>query len=51
LVDPKIPKQRKGSHFSGFLEPRRTAKRALVAVIQEAYLQRVSTRSVDELVR
>lgn len=50
-VDLKIPKLRKGSYFPGFLEPRRTAEKALAAVIQEAYVQGVSTRSVDELVK
>ena len=50
-VDLKIPKLRKGSYFPGFLEPRRTAEKALTAVIQEAYIQGVSTRSVDELVQ
>ena len=47
----KTPKRRKGSYFPGFLEPRRTAEKALAAVIQEAYVQGVSTRSVDELVK
>jgi len=50
-VDLKIPKLRKGSYFPGFLQPRRTAEKALAAVIQEAYVQGVSTRSVDELVK
>src|SRR3982074_1525536 len=50
-VDLKIPKLRKGSYFPGFLEPRRTGEKALAAVIQEAYIQGVSTRSVDELVK
>src|SRR6202167_596389 len=50
-VDLKIPKLRKGSYFPGFLEPRRTAEKALAAVIQEAYIQGVSTRSVAELVK
>lgn len=50
-VELKIPKLRKGSYFPGFLEPRRTAEKALAAVIQEAYVQGVSTRSVDELVK
>ena len=50
-VDLKIPKLRKGSYFPGFLEPRRTAEKALAAVIQEAYVHGVSTRSVDELVK
>jgi putative transposase len=50
-VDLRIPKLRRGSYFPAFLEPRRTAEKALAAVIQEAYIQGVSTRSVDELVR
>jgi len=50
-VDLKIPKLRKGSYFPGFLERRRTAEKALAAVIQEAYVQGISTRSVDELVK
>ena len=50
-VDLQIPKLRKGSYFPAFLEPRKTAEKALVAVIQEAYIQGVSTRSVDELVK
>jgi len=50
-VDLAIPKLRKGSYFPGFLEPRRAAEKALVAVIQEAYVQGVSTRSVDDLVK
>lgn len=47
----QIPKLRKGSYFPTFLEPRRTAEKALVAVIQEAYVQGISTRSVDDLVK
>ena len=50
-VDLRIPKLRKGSYFPAFLEPRRTAEKALAAVIQEAYVHGVSTRSVDELVK
>src|SRR5436305_10295252 len=50
-VELRIPKLRKGSYFPGFLEPRRMAEKALTAVIQEAYVQGVSTRSVDELVK
>jgi putative transposase len=50
-VELRIPKLRKGSYFPAFLEPRRTAEKALTAVIQEAYVQGVSTRSVDELVK
>src|SRR5499425_1826353 len=50
-VELRIPKLRKGSYFPFFLEPRRMAEKALTAVIQEAYVQGVSTRSVDELVK
>ena len=50
-VGLRIPKLRQGSYLPAFLEPRRTAEKALVAVIQEAYIQGVSTRSVDELVK
>jgi putative transposase len=50
-VELRIPKLRRGSYFPGFLEPRRMAEKALTAVIQEAYVQGVSTRSVDELVK
>src|ERR1700688_709400 len=50
-VELRIPKLRKGSYFPSFLEPRRMAEKALTAVIQEAYVQGVSTRSVDDLVR
>lgn len=50
-VELRIPKLRRGSYFPGFLEPRRMAEKALTAVIQEAYVQGISTRSVDELVK
>ena len=50
-VELRIPKLRKGSYFPSFLEPRRTAEKALTAVIQEAYVQGVSTRNVDALVQ
>jgi transposase-like protein len=50
-IELRIPKLRKGSYFPGFLEPRRMAEKALTAVIQEAYIQGVSTRSVDDLVQ
>jgi putative transposase len=50
-VELRIPKIRKGSYFPGFLEPRRMSEKALTAVIQEAYVQGVSTRSVDDLVQ
>lgn len=50
-VELRIPKLRKGSYFPAFLEPRRLAEKALTAVIQEAYVHGISTRSVDDLVR
>jgi len=50
-VELRIPKLRKGSYFPGFLEPRRMAQKALTAVVQEAYVHGVSTRSVDDLVQ
>src|ERR1700692_1181170 len=50
-VELRIPKLRKGSYFPGFLEPRRLAEKALTAVIQEAYIQGISTRSVGDLVK
>jgi putative transposase len=50
-VELRIPKLRKGSWFPGFLEPRRMAEKALTAVIEEAYVQGISTRSVDDLVK
>src|SRR6202000_849703 len=46
-----IPSRGKASYFPGFLEPRRMAEKALTAVVQEAYVQGVSTRSVDDLVQ
>jgi putative transposase len=45
-----IPKLRQGSYFPSFLEPRRRAEQALVSVVQEAYVNGVSTRKVDRLV-
>jgi transposase-like protein len=47
----RIPKLRQGSYFPPFLEPRRTTEKALVAVIQEAWIAGVSTRRVDDLVQ
>jgi putative transposase len=47
----EIPRLRKGSYFPSFLEPRRTAEKALTAVMQEAYVHGVSTRSLDDLVK
>jgi len=50
-VKLRIPRLRRGGYFPGFLEPRRMAEKALTAVIQEACIQGISTRSVDELVK
>jgi len=50
-VELRIAKLRTGSYFPSFLEPRRMAEKALTAVIQEAYIQGISTRSVDDLVK
>jgi hypothetical protein len=47
----RIPKLREGSYFPSLLEPRRRAERALLSVVQQAYIQGVSTRKVDELVQ
>ena len=47
----RIPKLRQGSYFPPFLEPRKTSERALVAVIQEAWIGGISTRRVDDLVQ
>jgi putative transposase len=50
-IDLAIPRVRDGSYFPSLLEPRRRAERALLSVVQEAYLGGVSTRRVDDLVR
>jgi putative transposase len=50
-IELAIPRLRKGSYFPSFLEPRRTAEKALVAVVQEAYVHGISTRAVDDLVK
>ena len=50
-IELATSKLRKGSYFPSFLEPGRTAEKALVAVIQEAYVHGVSTRAVDDLVK
>ena len=48
-VELRLPKLRTGSYFPGILEPRRMAEQALTAEIQEAYVQGISTRPVDDL--
>ncbi len=50
-VELAIPKLRRGSYFPSLLEPRRPAEKALLAVVQAAYLKGVSTRKVDALVK
>jgi len=50
-IELAIPKLRKGSYFPSLLEPRRPAEKALLAVVQEAYLKGVSTRKVDALMK
>ena len=47
----RIPKLRTGSYFPPFLEARKTTEKALVSVIQEAWIAGVSTRKVDDLVQ
>jgi len=47
----EIPKLRQGSYFPSFIEPRKRSERALLAVVQEAYVHGVSTRKVDDLVK
>ena len=47
----RVPKLRQGSYFPPFLEPRKMSEKALVAVIQEAWIGGVSTRRVDDLVQ
>ena len=50
-MDLRIPKLREGSYFPSLLEPRRRSERALLAVVQQAYVEGVSTRRVDDLVK
>lgn len=48
-IDLRIPKLRSGSYFPSLLEPRRRAERALLAVVQSAYVEGGSTRRLDRL--
>jgi transposase-like protein len=50
-LELRVPRVRDGSYFPSLFEPRRRAEQALAAVIQEAYVQGVSTRRVDDLVK
>lgn len=47
----RIPKLREGTYFPSLLEPRRRAEKALLAVVQTAYVKGVSTRKVDDLLK
>ena len=49
-IELQIPNLRQGSYFPGFLEPRKASEQALVACVQEAYVNGVSTRKFDRLV-
>ncbi len=49
-IDLRVPKVRRGAYFPSFLEPRRRWEKAFVNVVAEAYVQGVSTRSVEDLV-
>ncbi|MDN3519281.1 IS256 family transposase [Aquisalimonas lutea] len=50
-MELQVPRLRHANYLPSFLEPRRPTEQALVGVVQEAYIQGVSTRSVDELVK
>lgn len=50
-INLRIPKLRSGSYFPSLLEPRRRAEQAMLAVVQQAYIEGVSTRKVDELLK
>ncbi len=50
-IDLAVPRVRDGSYLPSLLDPRRRTERALLAVVQEAYVAGVSTRRVDDLVR
>src|SRR4030066_864716 len=50
-IDLQIPKLRKGSYFPSLLQPRRRTEKALLAVVQQAYIEGVSTRKVDDLLK
>jgi putative transposase len=50
-VQLRIPRLRQGSYFPSFLEPRKRSEKALLAVVQQAYIEGVSTRKVDDLLQ
>ncbi len=50
-MELRIPKVRQGSYFPSLLEPRRRSEKALLSVVQQAYVEGISTRRVDDLVK
>src|ERR1051326_6376131 len=50
-IELRVPRVRDGGYYPAVLEPRRRGERALVDVVQEAYVNGVSTRRVDDLVK
>ena len=50
-LELRIPKLWEGSYFPSLLEPRRRGEKALLSVVQQAYVEGVSTRRVDDLVK
>jgi len=50
-IELSVPRVRDNSYFPSLLQPRKRTEQALVAVVQEAYVQGVSTRRVDEVVQ
>ena len=48
-LELQVPKVREGSYFPSLLKPRRRSERALLAVVQQAYVEGVSTRRVENL--
>lgn len=51
VLELAIPELRTGSFFPSLLERRRRIDQALYAVVMEAYVHGISTRSVDDLVK
>lgn len=50
-MELRIPKGTEGSYFPGLLEPRRRNEKAFLSVVQQAYLERVSSRRVNDLIK
>jgi transposase-like protein len=51
MIELAIPKVRPGTYFPSLLEPRHRAEQALLAVVQETYVQGASTRKVDDVLK